>query len=223
MTKPKIGLLPLYLALYDESLPEMRKMFEPFLKLVTEGFESRGVAAASAPICRIKPEFEAAIAGLKAQDVDLLVTLHLAYSPSLESVDVLVASDLPILILDTTMDYEFGANIDPERILYNHGIHGVQDLTSMLRRRGRPYHIVAGHVTESNVMDRAADIARAAHAVRDLRSTRALRIGESFKSMADFAVEESELKRVLGVTVEEVALVSPRRRNRKRDAGRNRA
>jgi len=202
--KPKIGLLPLYLALYDEARPETRRGFEPFVAAIVKGFEDAGVEVALAGVCRIEPEFRQAVVQFDQADVDLIVTLHLAYSPSLESVDVLAATKRPILMLDTTMDHSFGQDVDPERIMYNHGIHGVQDLASMLRRRAKPFEIVVGHVAESDVLLRAAHIAKAAHAARLLGRTRALRIGPAFVGMGDFSVEEDVLQSVLGISVTEV-------------------
>jgi len=201
-SSPRVGLLPLYLELYDKTNAEWRKAFIPFLQQIQEGFEREGVSVSMAEICRIRPEFERAVAAFEAEGVDLLAGVHLAYSPSLESIDALAKSSLPLLLLDTTMDYEFGRDTEPARIMFNHGIHGVQDLASMLRRHKRPYRIAAGHVTESNLLPRAAGIARAAHAARCLHGMRALRIGESFRGMGDFAVAEEELHRAFGVCVD---------------------
>ena len=79
---------------------------------------------------------------------------------------------LPLLLLDTTMDFDFGQAVDPDRILYNHGIHGVQDLACMLRRNERPFEIVAGHVRHSDVLASAGQVARAARAAKKLRGLR---------------------------------------------------
>ena len=202
--KPRAGLLPLYLALYDEATPEMRGPVEAFLGEVADGLAAQGLEVTRAPVCRVEEEFRAAVAEFETQDVDVLVTLHLAYSPSLESADALVGTRLPIVILDTTPDYDFGPGVDPARISFNHGIHGVQDLANLLRRRGKPFEIVAGHMAESDVLPRAAGLVRAASAARRLRATCALRIGESFRGMGDFAVPEAALNRALGIAVTQV-------------------
>ena len=197
--QPRIGLLPLYLKLYDETLPEWRKEFAPFLAAIQRGFEERGVAVTANAICCVEAEFREAIARFEQAGVDLIVGLHLAYSPSLESAGALTDTGLPLLLLDTTMDYDFGCSVSPDRIGFNHGIHGVQDLASVLRRNKRPFEIVAGHVTESDVLARAADVARAAYAAQRLRATRALRLGAPFRGMGDFAVEAAVLRRAFGV------------------------
>lgn len=201
---PRIGLLPLYLKLYDDKLPELRKVLSPFLNSVADAFTARGVEVVRTRFCRVKPEFDRAMACFEQEDVDCVVTLHLAYSPSLESIEAFTRTKRPILILDTTLDFSFGREVASERILYNHGIHGVMDMASMLRRRGKPFQIVAGHVRHSRVMDRAIGIILAARAARHFREMRVLRIGESFEGMGDFGVQEDVLRRVLGIRVDQM-------------------
>ena len=202
---PRIGLLPLYLSLYDEAMPERREAFGPFIGEIEKAFEARGLEVARAEVCRVAAEFDDAVSSFADKDVDCIVTLHLAYSPSLESVEALAGAAAPIVMLDTTMDRAFGVDTDPDRIMYNHGIHGVMDLASVLRRRGRVFDIVAGHFAEPGVMDRTAGLARAARAARCLRTTRALRVGEAFVGMGDFSVDEDVMAEVLGIEVDQIS------------------
>ena len=85
--RPRAGLLPLYLALYDEILPEVREAFQPLLDGVYSALEQRGILAVPTDVCRVADEFAAAVDRLERERVDCIVTLHLAYSPSLESID----------------------------------------------------------------------------------------------------------------------------------------
>jgi len=206
MEKPRIGLLPFYLKLYDDKMPERRAKFEPFLRTVTEGLEARGLEVVRGDICRVKPEFERALAEFRRKDVDCLVTLHLAYSPSMESIDAVNRSGLPVVILDTTMDSSFGPDVDADRIMYNHGIHGVMDFASMLQRDDKTFEIAAGHITESDVLDRAVLAVRGAFAARCLSRSRAMLLGSAFEGMGDFSVEHELMERALGVVVEKRGL-----------------
>jgi len=205
VSKSRAGLLPLYLELYEKAAPEARGVIEAFLAEVAGSLAERGLEVRTAPVCRLEPEFAAAVAEFEAGGVDAIVTLHLAYSPSEESVGALSGTGLPVVILDTTRDADFGPAVDPALIMFNHGVHGVQDLANMLRRRGKHFEIVAGHHSESNVLDRCADLVRAARAAGRFGATKALRVGESFRGMGDFAVPEDKLKSILGVSVKEVA------------------
>ena len=204
--RPRLGLLPFYLKLYDEASPDLRGKAEPLIGKVAEALRKRGVDVEPAAICCVEAEFRKAVADFESADVDLIGTLHLAYSPSLESAPALAESALPICVIDTTPDFAFGRDTDPAKISLNHGVHGVMDLTCMLIRLGKPFRVVSGHYEESEVLDRAAGVARAALAARCLRSGCVLRVGEAFRGMGDFSVDEGVLRETLGPTVEQIGL-----------------
>lgn len=195
----RIGLLPLYLKLYDDFLPDGRAGCEAILREVEAGLVRLGAKVVTAKVVRTAAEAAAAVRGLESGKVDCLVTLHLAYSPSLETAPALVRSKLPLVLLDTSPDASFGPDTDPARIMANHGVHGVMDLASVLRRRGRPFEIVAGHPRESRVLDRVVELARAARAARSLRGMRVARIGTEFPGMGDFSVSPQVLKKTFGI------------------------
>lgn len=197
MTKPRIGLLGHYLALYDRLVPSARPRIEGFYRATSEALEGRGLEVVQADICRLRPEFDAAVASFERRQVDAIVSLHLAYSPSLESADALAATRLPLIVLDTTPSPSYGPTTDPDELLYNHGIHGVQDLCNVLIRRGKRFHIEAGH--GGDVLDRVAAWSRAARVAARLGSARVGVIGRPFEGMGDFAVPAHELAETLGI------------------------
>ena len=200
MKAPRIGLLPLYVELYDRVLPELREKVEPLADQVCEAFIARQVAVTRAPTCCVREQVDAALKQFDDDQVDLIVTLHLAYSPSLESAELLAAAPQPLLLLDTTLDSAFPRDVNPERLLYNHGIHGVQDLTALLRRYRKDYEVIAGHLSDPSVMTRAVGYARAAHAAVLLKGMKTLGIGGALNGMGDFQVEPDILADKLGIT-----------------------
>lgn len=201
----KIGLLPLYIALYDESSPECRPRMEAFYEEIAKQFEKRGVEVErTEDFCRLKPEFEEAVAKFEKENVDAIVTLHIAYSPSLESIEVLASSKLPIVVLDTTETLEFTNEQSSSEVMYNHGIHGVMDMCSMLKRYGKPYAIAAGHYEESKVIDEVCGLVRAAVAAGKLSKARVGLVGGAFDGMGDFAVDPDKLQGRFGIQVEDI-------------------
>ena len=200
MRQPKIGLLPLYLALYDKALPDARARIDGFRETIALELTKRGMDIVAAPVCRIAAEFEAAVESFEDARADAIVTLHLAYSPSLESAGTLARTKLPLIVLDTTPTYAYGPTQDPNELMYNHGIHGVQDLCNLLIRNGKAFQIEAGHWEKSDVLDRIAAWAAAARLASSMRSARVGRIGEPFKGMGDFAVPP-EVLADLGIRV----------------------
>jgi len=201
----KIGLLPLYIKLYDDVTKDIRPRLEEFYEKVALEFESRGVEVVRSAFCRLKPEFEEAIRSFEAAGAAAIVTLHMAYSPSLESIEALCDTSLPIVVLDTTETEEFSPMQDSGEIMYCHGIHGVMDMCSLLSRHGVPYAIAAGHWKESDVIDRVCGLARAAAAARALAEAKVGLVGEAFAGMGDFRVAYSELAGRFGIRVDRIS------------------
>jgi L-arabinose isomerase len=199
MQQNVIGLLPLYLALYDNIGHDARPKVEAFYRTIASEFEKRGLKVITTPICRLKPEFEDAIGKFEDSGAEAIVTLHLAYSPSLESADALAATKLPIIVCDTTPVYDFGPSQDPDQIMFNHGIHGVQDMCNLLVRNGKTFQIEVGHWEKSDVLDRVTALVRAAGMAAFMRRIRAGLMGEPFKGMGDFFVPAAKLKSTLGI------------------------
>jgi L-arabinose isomerase len=203
MSKPKAGLLPLYIELYDRSSPEARPKIEAFYKKAAGELRKTGIDVEEVPICRLAEEFNAAMEQFEAKDADAVITLHLAYSPSLESADALKNSKLPIIILDTTPDYSFDSYADPGLIMYNHGIHGVQDMCNLLLRNNKRFIIHAGHFEYSDVLSRTAGAVKAAKVCKSLKKARVGVIGKPFKGMGDFSIPFDDMRQDLGIIVEE--------------------
>jgi len=199
MKKLKIGLLPLYVKLYDDYWPELRERVDAFYRTIAGELENRGIQVVRSPLCAVKPEFAAAVQAFEREEADAIVTLHLAYSPSLESVDALAATGLPLIVLDTTPTYDFGMAQHPDEIMYNHGIHGVQDMCNLLLRNGKRFQIEAGHWAESDVLDRVVDGVKAARLARLLLGSRVGVIGRPFPGMGDFQVPTDELRSLIGI------------------------
>ena len=199
MKKTKIGLLPLYIALYDEASPHYRPVVEQFYETIASNLENKGLDVVRVPVCRLENEFASAVATFEREDADAIVTLHLAYSPSLESAKVLAGTALPVIVLDTTPDFEFNHGINSRAISYNHGIHGVMDMCNLLVRNGKRFQIFAGHYENSHVLDRVVDAANGAKMAKAIKSLKAVTFGEPFKGMGDFAIPYDKLKKDIGI------------------------
>lgn len=201
-TRPlTVGLLPLYTELYDAALPELRRDVEAFRDDVATAIGDLGVLVHTAPVCRQESEFESAVAEIERLGADAIVTLHLAYSPSLECEGPLSRTQLPLIILDTTPSERFDETTHPHQMMLNHGIHGVQDMCNRLLRAGKRFEIHAGHPGLSDVLDRLHRSIRAAAVVSHMRGARVGLVGKPFAGMGDFRVDFAELERELGPVV----------------------
>ena len=183
----KIGLFPFYLALYDNVVPELGPGIRQFAGRIAAALQARGFEVVQSPACRLKNEFAEAVKHFEDSGCEAIATLHLAYSPSLESIGPLSATALPLVIIDTTPDFEF---IPPGHIMANHGIHGVQDLCNLLLRYRKPFLISAGHWEHSDVLDRAAKQLRSAGMAWRIAHSRVGKVGGDFDGMGDFRVPD---------------------------------
>ena len=199
MEHSKVGLLPLYLELYDKSVPHIRGRINDFVDTISNELKKRNLEVVCSEVCRVKPEFDQAVEKFEHENVDAIITLHLAYSPSLESCEILASTKLPIIILNTTPTYIFDNQTPIEEIMFNHGIHGVQDLCNMLKRNNKAYHIESGHWLNSDVIDRVGSWAKAARLSRMMKTAKVGILGEPFDGMGDFAVPFEELKQNIGI------------------------
>ncbi|MGI5819087.1 MAG: L-arabinose isomerase family protein [Armatimonadota bacterium] len=203
----RVGLLPLYLELYDEVRPEARPEMEAFAARVQETLEALGLDVVAAPVLTKRAQIEERVRAMLGDEaLDALATVHLAYSPSLEATGALVEADRPLLLLDTTPASSFGEDADADRMFRNHGIHGVQDLACMMRRHERPYLLSVGHIDDAAFHADVTLNCRAMRAARELSTMRVLSVGDAFEGMGDFAVEAEVLRKRLGVNVHPVSV-----------------
>lgn len=201
--KIKVGYLPLYIKLYDDSNPHYRDPMVAYKDMLIRMLESQNIEIVEADeVCRIKSEFDAAAKKFNDEDVVAVITQHLAYSPSLESVEALLSLKAPIVVFDTTPDYELLKVAGYEgRISANHGIHGVQDMCNLLKRNGRDYYLCVGHALHSEVVSEVVGMCRAAAAARAYQRMTIGSVGGSFTGMGDFLVSDERYKNDIGATV----------------------
>ncbi len=201
MQKIKAGLLLFYLKLYDEVMPELRNEFKPLISKIVENLNSRDIEVSVSRICRVESEFIEAIKEFESKNVDVIITLHLAYSPSLESSQALKSTKIPIVVFDTTLKNDFSSGTTGDDIMENHGIHGVQDMCNILLRNEKRFLLSAGyHEDEKTLEDLYCNI-RAAKLFRKFTTSRVGSLGGPFAGMGDFFVEQDVLFNSLGIKV----------------------
>jgi L-arabinose isomerase len=88
--------------------------------------------------------------------------------------------------------------------MFNHGIHGVQDMCNLLLRNGKPFVVEAGHWQRSDVLDRVAALALPARMASTMRFGKVGLLGTSFKGMGDFYVPPAALKSSIGASVKTI-------------------
>jgi L-arabinose isomerase len=116
-------------------------------------------------------------------------------------VDALLKTKLPLIVMDTTPAFSFAPGQSPDEIMYNHGIHGVQDMCNLLVRNNRHFVIEAGHMDHSDIINRITRHVRSAKMAMAMRNARTGLIGRPFEGMGDFAVDPATLKETTGAAI----------------------
>lgn len=199
MSKLRVGFLPLYIKMYDDSNPASRVPKEEYANTLADMLTCQGLELVKAPVCRTFEEFAEAAELFNDADVSAVITYHLAYSPSLESIQALLSIKAPIIVLDTTPDYELIEAAEySNRIGMNHGIHGVQDMCALLKRNHRAYNICIGHAFHSEVISEAVGMCRAAAVVKNFKNIKIGSVGGAFYGMGDFQISDERIKKDIG-------------------------
>ncbi len=203
MKKITVGYLPLFVKLYDDDDPHYRDPLVEYMNKLVSMLEAEGIEVIMAEeVCRVKEEFKRAADRFNALGVDAVITQHLAYSPSLESIDALLSLEAPIVIFDTTPDYGFLREANYRTLMRaNHGIHGVQDMCNLLARNERKYWLCVGHALHGNGLNEVVSACRAAAMAKAFKTERIGSVAGYFEGMGDFVISDERYKNDIGAEV----------------------
>ncbi len=197
-SKPRIGLLALTLEFYEQLLPKLREDRERWLR--------EAVLPKLAEIAEVQFDravfthegIEAAVQRFEAAGVDALLVICLTYSPSQLALPALRRTRLPILVWNTQELLSVGADFDVGKMIDNHGVHGTQDLASVLVQHGVRFEYITSHPSDSDGLRKIGDFCVAAAAVAGMRRLRVGLLGYPFPGMGDFAVDTTHIAATLG-------------------------
>jgi L-arabinose isomerase len=197
----RAGLLPLYMDMIDKTSPQARPVFKDFIGSVKSKLESLDIEIVVSDISCLQKDFSNAVDLFEKQDVDAIITLHLTYSPSLESAPVLAKTKIPLILLDTTQSFDFGPDKELGDVLFNHAIHGVQDFCNILRRNKKKFFIEAGHWEKTDVLDRVKGRLLQSRMVKSFSAIKAGLLDEPLNGMGDFQAGHELLKKSFGFNI----------------------
>ena len=196
--KPRVGLLALTLELYEQLTPGLRQQREQWLRSAVLPALASG---AEVKFCRAvyrREDVEAVVAEYESAGIDALLVIFLTYAPSLIVLPALQRIRLPIVIWNTQELLEVNADFDVDKMLYNHGVHGTQDLANVLVHNDVPFHYVTSHLADARVLEGLFDYFLAAAVVARLRSCRLGLMGYPFPGMGDLGFCSRHLAVTLG-------------------------
>jgi hypothetical protein len=107
---------------------------------------------------------------LKAEDVDVVVVVELAYQKGLIPMRALleIGSEVPVIVWNSQLVDEFPESADFDLIMVNSGMAGLPELASSLTRAGRRFWLATGAIDDPAAGERLAELLAAARAAARL-------------------------------------------------------
>jgi len=195
----KIGLIPIYFDLYDEMVPNLRQAYTSMIKDVKAILDEEGLVIQMGIVSN-KKEAEELIDKFIRKKVDIIITLHLCYSPSRIVADSIARINKPVIILDTSLKFGF-KNMNKDFLMQNHALPGIQDLASTLRSLGVKYNVITGHYTEPSFRKKIQYRFRILKAANSFFNQRVGITGKPFELMGDFEISKSEMGRLFAAEI----------------------
>jgi L-arabinose isomerase len=202
--RPRIGLLGIMQALYDEMLPGITERQAAYAQELADSLAGEADVVVAPPV-KDREDAERAMHALESEELDGLLVVMLTYGPAMRVARLLAETRLPICLANVQPVPEVTAAWDMADLTYNQGIHGAQDTANAMVRAERPFHVITEDWRAPSFAVSAGRWARAAAAVTRWRSLRVGVFGYAMNAMGDIRVDEHTLLRVLGPEVVSLA------------------
>jgi L-arabinose isomerase len=203
-TRPRIGLLGIMQALYDDMLPGITERQAAYAAEVA-GVLGDAVDVQVVPPVKDRADAERAVRELEGADLDGLLVVMLTYGPAMHVSRALAGTRLPICLANIQPVPAVTPEWDMGDLTYNQGIHGAQDTANAMVRAGRPFSVVTEDWRGEAFRTAVTDWARAAAAVTRWRALKVAVFGYAMNSMGDIRFDEHALLRELGPQVDSLA------------------
>src|SRR4051812_31285411 len=202
--KPRIGLLGIMQALYDDMLPGISERQAAYAQEVAAALGDQVEVEVAAPV-KDREAAERAVADFESHELDGLLVVMLTFGPAMRVARALAQTPLPICLANIQPVPAITAEWDMGDLTYNQGIHGAQDTANAMVRAGRTFHVITDDWHADSFSEAVGGWARAATAVTRWRSLKVGVFGYAMNTMGDIRVDEHLLMRKLGPQVDALA------------------
>ncbi|HOJ31514.1 MAG TPA: hypothetical protein PK165_06910 [bacterium] len=203
--KPRIGMMGVTAQLYKKKIPEfVDNLSEQFTCFIQKCSHFADIIPSE--ISYTEELVEKSYTKMSQSDVDGIIIIFLSYSPSLIIEPVIKSRKLPVLIWNTQQLYEITGDFSSQDMMNNHGMHGVQDIASVLLRNDVPFTVITGHHSQKDTVQKIEYWCKCAAIRHDLKKLNIGRIGGRFKDMGDFAISDKQITDVIGPKIIEIKM-----------------
>ncbi|WP_433598763.1 L-fucose/L-arabinose isomerase family protein [Nocardia sp. CA-135953] len=203
--KPRIGLLGIMQALYDDMIPGIAERQDRYAHDISEQLADLADWTVGRPV-KDRRDAEAVMREFVNADLDGVMVVMLTYGPAMRVARLFNENRLPVLLANIQPEPTVTPAWDMADMTYNQGIHGAQDTANAMVRADRPFTVVTDDWRTPEFAVRVDRWARAARAVTAWRSLKVGVFGYAMNDMGDIRVDENALLRALGP---EISFVAP--------------
>ncbi len=147
-----------------------------------------------------EPEAVKAARALKAENVDVVLVVELAYQKGLIPLRALLELQVPIIVWNSQLVDEFPESADFDLIMLNSGMAGLPELVSGLERAERRFWLATGAIDDPAALQRLGELLAAARAAARLGNAKVGIIGHPYEGMTDLMQDDFEVLRSFGAT-----------------------
>ena len=141
---------------------------------------------------------EAAAVMFNAAGVDLIIAVEVAYTKGIVPTRCFLNTTAPVLVWNTQQIEFLPDDADFDLIMVNSGMCGVPEMTSALRRIGRPFWMVTSRLDDLAGQAKLEQYIQIAGVMRRLKSARIAIAGHAFEGMTDLMVDQLSLRQYVG-------------------------
>ncbi|MBX6762558.1 MAG: L-fucose/L-arabinose isomerase family protein [Rubrobacteraceae bacterium] len=196
-SRPKIGLLGIMQALYDEMLPGITERQANYAQEVASHLSGAADVRFPKP-ARSREDIEEIVELFEREKLDGIMIVMLTYGPAMRATRALANTRLPVMLANIQPEPHVTAEWDMGDMTYNQGVHGAQDTANALVRAGVPFRVASGDWRSPEFGRAFEEWARAAAAVTAWRRLKVAIFGYAMNGMGDIRVDETTMLRELG-------------------------
>ncbi|MCC7206161.1 MAG: L-fucose/L-arabinose isomerase family protein [Anaerolineae bacterium] len=195
--KPKIGLVGITQAIYDDMLPGITDRQAGYARQVAAHLSDVADVQFSKPV-KSRDDMETVVEGYTRDKVDGLMIVMLTYGPAMRMMRAFGENHLPILLANIQPERNITERWDMGDMTYNQGVHGAQDTGNALVRLGKDFTVITDDWRAPEFKQKFADWAHAAAAAAAWKRLKLAVFGYAMNDMGDIRVDESSFVKNLG-------------------------
>ena len=202
--KPRIGVLGIMQALYDDMIPGITGRQAHYAQDVADRLAGVADFVVGSPV-KSREDAERVMREFTSADLDGVLVIMLTYGPAMRVARLFNENRLPVCLANIQPEPAVTAEWDMADMTYNQGIHGAQDTANAMVRAGRPFHVITEDWHSERFRDEVDRWARASAAITAWRSLKVAVFGYAMNDMGDIRVDENALLRALGPEISYLA------------------